>query len=81
MTRVQSKSQIEGDRLSVPQAQRRPPPPSLEQIKERSSNRNAAIAAAYATGAYTYREIAEYFGVHSATVGRIVRAEMQRCEN
>ena len=77
VTRVQSKSHIDGDRLSVPLAQRRPPPPSLEQIKERSSNRNAAIATAYATGAYTYREIAEYFGVHLATVGRIVRGQMQ----
>ena len=44
-------------------------------------DRNAAIASAYATGAYTYREIAEYFGVHLATVGRIVREQMQRCEN
>jgi REP element-mobilizing transposase RayT len=77
VTRVQSKSHIDGDRLSVPLAQRRPPPPSLEQFKERSSNRNAAIATAYATGAYTYREIAEYFGVHLATVGRIVRGQMQ----
>lgn len=77
VTHVQTKSQIEGDRLSVPQAQRRPPPPSLAQIAEHSSDRNAAIAAAYATGAYTYREIAGYFGVHMATVGRIVRRKMQ----
>jgi len=75
--RMQSQSQISADRLSVPLAQRRPPPPSLEQIKGRSPNRNAAIAAAYATGAYTYREIAEYFRVHLATVGRIVRGRMQ----
>jgi len=81
VTRMQSKSRIEGDRLSVPQPQRRPPPPSLEQIEERSANRNAAIATAYATGAYTYREIAAYFGVHLATVGRIVRAEVQQWEN
>ena len=37
--------------------------------------------AAYATGAYTYREIAEHLGVHLATVGRIVRKAMQQCEN
>ena len=59
----------EGDRLSVRLAQRRPPPPSLAQIKARSSIRNDAIATAYATGAYTYREIDEYFGVHLVTVG------------
>ena len=50
-------------------------------IAAHSADRNAAIASAYATGAYTYREIAEYFGVHLATVGRIVREQMQRCEN
>ena len=81
LTRVQSKVQIAGDRLSVPQVQRRPPPASLAQIAEQSVGRNAAIVAAYATGAYTYREIADYFGVHLATVGRIVRAGMQRYEN
>jgi len=77
LTRVQSKVQIAGDRLSVPQVQRRPPPASLAQIAEQSVGRNAAIVAAYATGAYTYREIAGYFGVHMATVGRIVRRKMQ----
>jgi hypothetical protein len=81
LARMQRKAHIEGDRLSVPQAQRRPLPPPLAQIREHSAGRNAAIVAAYATGAYTYREIAEYFGVHLATVGRIVRGGMQRCEN
>ena len=79
--RVQAKAQIEGDTLSIPQAQRRPPAPPLAEIAAQPGGRNAAIVAAYATGAYTYREIAEYFGVHLATVGRIVRGTMQRCEN
>ena len=43
--------------------------------------RNVAIVSAYATGAYSYREIAEHFNVHLATVGRIVRNAMQQCEN
>ncbi len=33
--------------------------------------RLAAIYAAYATGAYSYHEIAEYYGLHLATVGRL----------
>jgi putative transposase len=78
---MQRKAKIERDGLSVPQAQRRPPAPSLVQIAQDSTGRNAAIVAAYATGAYTYREIAEHFGVHLATVGRIVRRAMQRCEH
>jgi len=44
-------------------------------------DRNAAIMTAYATGAYSYREIAEHFGIHLATVGRVVRKMMQLCEN
>jgi len=81
VARMQRKAKIERDGLSVPQAQRRPPAPSLVQIAQGSTGRNAAIVAAYATGAYTYREIAEHFGVHLATVGRIVRRAMQRCEH
>ena len=77
VTRMQRKVQIEGESLSVPQAQRRSPPPPLAQIAERSTGRNAAIVAAYATGAYTYGEIAEYFGVHLARVGRVMRRGMQ----
>ena len=46
----------------------------------RSGDRNKAIVEAYATGAYTCREIAQYFGIHLAIVGRAVRRAMQRCE-
>jgi len=73
-------TRIEGDPLSIPQAQRRAPARSLAQIAAHSAGRNAAIEQAYASGAYTYREIAEYFGVHLATVGRIVRQSMQQGE-
>lgn len=79
--RMQAKAKVEGDALSVPKAHRRPPAPSLEAIAARHQERNGAIVAAYATGAYSYREIAAYFGVHLATVGRIVRGAMQQCEN
>lgn len=76
VARMQGEIRFDGDRLSVPRAQRRPPAPTLAQIAARSSGRDAAIAAAYATGAYTYREIADHFGIHLATVGRIVRGGM-----
>ena len=33
--------------------------------------RDKAIAELYATGVYSYREIAEYFGIHLATVGKV----------
>ncbi|MBY0578538.1 MAG: helix-turn-helix domain-containing protein [Burkholderiales bacterium] len=36
-------------------------------------DRNAAIVAAHATGGYSYQGIADHFGIHFTTVGRIVR--------
>lgn len=75
--KTQARMLVKGDSLSIPQAHRRPPPPALSQIEAQHKERNPAIAAAYATGAYSYREIGEHFGVHLATVGRIVRKMMQ----
>jgi len=60
--------------LSIPQAQQLPPAPPLDEIAAQYPTRDAAIAAAHATGAYSYQRIAEAFGVHFTTVGRIVRA-------
>ncbi len=73
---VQRKTEIQGDELSIPRAQRRAPAPSLAKIATKHRNRNNAIVAAYATGAYSYREIAEYYGLHLATVGRVIRGKM-----
>ncbi len=56
--RMQDKAKIEGDTLTIPQAQRRPPAPPLSDIAASHTGRNPAIVAAYATGAYCYREIA-----------------------
>lgn len=75
--RSQGKAQLAGDELSIPHAQRRAPPAPLSEYAAKCGDRNKAIAEAYATGAYTYREIAEYFGIHLATVGRVVRRAMQ----
>ncbi|MCF6209076.1 MAG: transposase [Gammaproteobacteria bacterium] len=74
--RIQRKAGIHGDELSIPRTQRRAPAPTLAKIAAKHHDRNAAIAAAYSTGAYSYREIAEYYGLHLATVGRIIRGQM-----
>jgi len=71
--RMQRKAGIHGDELSIPRTQRRAPVPTLAKIATKHHDRNDAIAAAYSTGAYSYREIAEYYGLHLATVGRIIR--------
>lgn len=66
------------DDVNIPKAQRRPPPPSLTAIERKYRDRDAAIAAAHATGGYSYQQIAEHFGVHFTTVGRVVRAARAR---
>jgi REP element-mobilizing transposase RayT len=40
----------------------------------RHPDRNDAMRAAWATGEYSYAQIAEHFGVHFTTVGRIIRS-------
>ena len=59
--------------VQIPAAQRRPRSLSLPIIERSAPDRNAAIVTAYATGAYSYQEIATHFGIHFTTVGRIVR--------
>ena len=74
--RMQRKAEIQGDELSIPRGQRRAPVPSLAAIARKHRDRDDAIVTAYGTGVYSYREIAEHFQLHLATVGRIIRARM-----
>lgn len=46
----------------------------LGYFKSSYSSRNKAISVAYATGAYSMKEIGDFFGVHYSTVSRAVRA-------
>lgn len=78
--RMQKRASLPDDDLSIPKAQRRGPAPSLKAIEAKYRNREKAIMAAYATGAYSYREIAAHFGIHLATVGRLVRRAMLQGE-
>ena len=57
----------------IPRAQRRPVAKPLSYYEKKLSDRNQAIAAAYATGDYTMQQIAEHFEVHYATVSRAIR--------
>ena len=60
--------------VNIPRAHRRPPAPPLSEIAATHSDREAAMAVAHASGEYSYQQIAEFFGVHFTTVGRVVRA-------
>lgn len=59
----------------VPLIQRRPVARDLHAYTQNPGDRNAAMAQAFATGAFTLRAIADAFGVHYATVSRAVRKE------
>jgi putative transposase len=76
--KMQKQAVIEGDDLNIPLAQRRAPAPTLDTITKKHPKRDKAIVAAYATGAYSYRELANYFNLHLSTIGRIVRNRMQQ---
>ena len=56
----------------VPRAQRRAKAKSLSHYSS-FSDRNEGIVAAYQTGAYTMKQIADEFGLHYATVSRVVK--------
>lgn len=56
----------------VPRLQRRPPAEPLTAYQQRYPERNDAIRAAFATGAYTLQQIASFFGLHYSSVSRIV---------
>jgi REP element-mobilizing transposase RayT len=57
----------------ISRAQRRAAAPALSHFIKQPE-RNRAMAQAYATGCYSLKEIGEAFGLHYATVSRLVRA-------
>ena len=57
----------------VSKAHRRSLALSLEEYQQRYGRQQEAMARAYLSGAYTMREIGEYFGVHYMTVSHAVR--------
>ena len=60
--------------VNIPRAQRHGPAPPLEVIRRQYKDKKKAVVAAYETGAYSFEQIGEHFGVHFTTVGRVVRA-------
>ncbi|HEU0197843.1 MAG TPA: transposase, partial [Nevskiaceae bacterium] len=64
--------QLEGALSEVPRAQRAGRARPLAAYAAEAENRDAAIAAAYASGGYSMREVGEYFGLHYSRVSRIL---------
>jgi len=57
----------------IPVSQRRARPESLEFYKERATDRNEAIVAAYRSGGYSLKEVGDYFGLHYSSVSGILK--------
>lgn len=60
------------DLKEVPRMQRRPLAQTLDHYSKQYTNPKQAMAAAYSSGDYTMKQIADFFGVHYATVSRAV---------
>ena len=73
VTEMQSRIGKEKDDLNIPKQQRRPIALPLSEIAAQHKDRNTAIIAAYKTGAYSQREIGEFYQLHPTTIGAIVR--------
>ncbi len=72
VTRMQTRLE-QADLDEVPRAQRRPPALPLAEYAKRYPERRTAMAAAYRSGDYTLKAIADHFGVHYSTVSRALR--------
>jgi len=59
--------------VNITRVQRLRPAQPLAEIAAQYEDRNQAIVACYASGEYSYAQIAEHFNVCFTTVGRIVR--------
>ena len=73
VTKMQKLSEKKADLSEIPRAQRRPIAKPLSHYQKQNTDRDAAMAKAYATGDYTLQEIADHFEVHYATVSRVVK--------
>jgi len=62
------------DLSEVPLAQRRPPAKPLAEYVSLYSDRDQSIAAAYASGGHTLKDIGEHVGLHYAWISCIVCA-------
>jgi REP element-mobilizing transposase RayT len=65
----------------VPKVQRRPSPEPLRAYAQAHPDPHNAMVAAYRSGGYTMKAVADYFGVHYSTVSRAVRRAEETVEH
>jgi len=65
----------------IPKSQRRDLAKSLGDYRSGYPERNEAMARVYGSGAYSMKEIGDFFGVHCMTVSRAVRRFEEQAAN
>ena len=78
VVRMQKKSAASADLAEIPRVHRRAATKPLDYHARRHCDPRTAMAAAYLSGGHTMKAIAEYFGVHYATVSRAVKDQQRR---
>ncbi len=74
INKVHKKAGIFDNKLSeIPKKQKLAPAKSIDSFKKNSPSRDEAMARAYLTGAYSMKEMGDYFYVHYVTVSRAVK--------
>ncbi len=66
------------DLSEIPRAQRRPVARPLENYTSRYRDPRVGMVAAYRSGDYAMKAIADQFGVHNSTVSRAVNGQTKR---
>lgn len=74
------KSLVDGEKEldEIPSSQRRPTPKTLEAYEAESQNRNEAIIKSYQSGAYTLKEVGDYFELHYSSVSGIIKSHKSK---
>lgn len=71
--KVQKNMGVQGKNLQRPKIKKRSIAKSLAEYKKKAQTRDEAIVQAYASGAYSYQELGDYFGLHFTRIGKIVK--------
>ncbi|MCQ8182854.1 transposase [Methylomonas sp. SURF-1] len=74
VSQMQAKITGKSEDVNFAKAQRRAPALPLAEYQKRYASRDEAIVSAYASGEYSYQQLADFFGLHFTTVGRTIRA-------
>ena len=70
---MRSKVSFSKDLREIPQARARPVAKPISAYALDYTDRDSAIAAAYASGGHTLKDIGDYFGLHYSRISKIVR--------